>query len=125
MQDLIGDVDPTDPETPSVLHYKSGSTGKPKGAVHVHASLASQRATAEQVLGLRQRDVFWCTADQGWVTGTSYGIIGPWSLGITQVHYGGPYDAAGWFRLLQDERITVPGAQAGLSFFAAGTPCHT
>lgn len=99
--------EPTDPETPSVLHYTSGSTGKPKGVVHVHASLASQRLTSAEVLGLRDEDVYWCTADQGWVTGTSYGIIGPWSLGATQVHYAGGYDPAAWFRLLQDERITV------------------
>ena len=68
--------EPTAPETPSVLHYTSGSTGKPKGVLHVHGSLPSQRGTAAEVLGLRDDDVYWCTADQGWVTGTSYGIIG-------------------------------------------------
>jgi acetyl-CoA synthetase len=99
--------EPTAPETPSVLHYTSGSTGRPKGVVHVHGSLPSQRATAAEVLGLRDDDVYWCTADQGWVTGTSYGIVGPWSLGVTQVHYGGGYDPEAWLRLLQDERITV------------------
>lgn len=99
--------EPTSPEAPSVLHYTSGSTGKPKGVVHVHGSLSSQRATASDVLGLRDGDVYWCTADQGWVTGTSYGIIGPWSLGVTQVHYGGGYDPEAWLRLLEDERITV------------------
>lgn len=98
---------PTDPETPSVLHYTSGSTGRPKGVVHVHGSLASQRATSERVLGLQSDDVYWCTADQGWVTGTSYGIIGPWSLGITQVHYGGPYDPGAWLDLLQEEKVSV------------------
>jgi len=70
-------VEPTALDTPSVLHYTSGSTGKPKGVLHRHGSLVSQRATARKVLGLRKDDVFWCTADQGWVTGTSYGIIGP------------------------------------------------
>lgn len=103
----VFEPEPTDPETPSVLHYTSGSTGKPKGVVHVHASLVSQRQTSRTVLGLRPDDVYWCTADQGWVTGTSYGIIGPWSLGVTQVHYAGGYDAAAWFRLLQDQRVTV------------------
>lgn len=100
-------VEATDPETPSVLHYTSGSTGKPKGVVHVHASLMSQRATTERVLGLRESDIYWCTADQGWVTGTSYGIIGPWSLGVTQVHYAGPYDPDAWFSLLEAEGVTV------------------
>jgi acetyl-CoA synthetase len=100
-------VQPTPPETPSVLHYTSGSTGKPKGVLHAHRSILMQRSTAEAVLGLKPDDIFWCTADQGWVTGTSYGIIGPWSLGVTQVHFGGSYNAEEWFRILQDYRVTV------------------
>jgi acetyl-CoA synthetase len=79
----VFEVQPTSPDTPSVLHYSSGSTGKPKGVLHRHGSLASQMATTKNVLGLKDDDVYWCTADQGWVTGTSYGIIGPWSLGVS------------------------------------------
>lgn len=101
------EVQPTTPDTPSVLHYTSGSTGKPKGVLHRHGSLASQIATAQGVLGLKEDDIYWCTADQGWVTGTSYGIIGPWSLGVTQVHYGGGYSAQAWMDLLAQEKITV------------------
>ncbi|GFE60483.1 AMP-binding protein [Geobacter sp. AOG2] len=101
------EVQPTSPDSPSVLHYTSGSTGKPKGVLHRHGSLVGQRATAENVLGLQHNDIYWCTADQGWVTGTSYGIIAPWSLGITQVHYGGGYDAQIWMDILARERITV------------------
>lgn len=101
------DVQPTSLDTPSVLHYTSGSTGKPKGVLHRHGSLASQKATTEGVLGLTENDIYWCTADQGWVTGTSYGIIGPWSLGVTQIHYGGGYDAQTWMELLAAEKITV------------------
>lgn len=97
----------TGPETPSVLHYTSGSTGRPKGVVHVHGSLPAQRRSAAEVLGLGEHDVYWCTADPGWITGTSYGIVGPWSLGVTQVHYGGGYDPEAWLRLLQAERVTV------------------
>ena len=97
----------TDADTPSVLHYTSGSTGKPKGVLHKHGSVVSQAATALDILGLESDDVFWCTADQGWVTGTSYGIIAPWCLGITQVQYGGGYDAMKWISLLEHERITV------------------
>ena len=100
-------VQPTSPDTPSVLHYTSGSTGKPKGVLHRHGSLQSQRATSQDVLGLKGEDIYWCTADQGWVTGTSYGIIGPWSLGVTQVHYGGAYNAQAWMDLLAAENITV------------------
>lgn len=97
----------TGPDVPSVLHYTSGSTGKPKGVLHRHNSIIHQHATTVDVLDLHENDIFWCTADQGWVTGTSYGIIGPWSHGITQVHYGGAYDAEAWFRILQDEGVTV------------------
>jgi acetyl-CoA synthetase len=93
--------------TPSVLHYTSGSTGKPKGVLHVHAGIASQMATGLEILGLRADDIYWCTADQGWVTGTSYGIIAPWSLGVTQIHYSGGYDAETWFSILEREKVTV------------------
>jgi len=97
----------TDPDTPSVLHYTSGSTGKPKGVLHVHRSVLMQNATAQNVLQLTPDEIFWCTADQGWVTGTSYGIIGPWSLGVTQVHFGGMYDADKWFSVLEKEKISI------------------
>ena len=89
----------TPPETPSALHYTSGSTGKPKSALHCHRSVLQQSRTAAEILSLKPDDLYWCTADHGWVTGTSYGIIGPWSLGITQVHFGGAYDAAKWFQI--------------------------
>ena len=98
---------PTPDDTPSVLHYTSGSTGKPKGVLHRHRSVISQSATAREVLDLHDDDIYWCTADQGWVTGTSYGIIGPWSLGVTQVHFGGGYNPEDWFGLLEQERVTI------------------
>jgi acetyl-CoA synthetase len=97
----------TSANTPSIIHYTSGSTGKPKGVLHHHGSVVSQAASTQDILGLKTNDIFWCTADQGWVTGTSYGIIGPWSLGVTQVQYGGGYDAQKWFTILNRERITV------------------
>ncbi len=97
----------TDPDRPSVLHYTSGSTGKPKGVLHRHNSVLHQSRTTLEVLGLNKDDMFWCTADQGWVTGTSYGIIGPWSLGVTQVHFSGAYDARAWFDILEKEQVSV------------------
>ncbi|MBW6512827.1 MAG: AMP-binding protein [Desulfuromonadaceae bacterium] len=97
----------TSRETPSVLHYTSGSTGKPKGVVHVHGSVLHQSATTRDVLGLVADDIYWCTADQGWVTGTSYGIIGPWSLGVTQIHFAGGYDPEKWLQVVQDNAVTV------------------
>ncbi|HPD39729.1 MAG TPA: AMP-binding protein, partial [Mesotoga infera] len=103
----VYDVPQTGPETPSVLHYTSGSTGKPKGVLHLHRSVLHQNSTSKEILNLADKDIYWCTADQGWVTGTSYGIIGPWSLGVTQVHFAGGYDPALWFEILQREKITV------------------
>lgn len=97
----------TNPDTPSVLHYTSGSTGKPKGVLHTHQSIIFQHHTAGQVLNLEAEDRYWCTADQGWVTGTTYGIIGPWCLGVTQIHFGGGYDPEAWFDILEKEEVTV------------------
>jgi len=97
----------TPPDTPSVLHYTSGSTGKPKGVLHTHNSIVHQARTSQSVLCLKHDDIYWCTADQGWITGTSYGIIGPWCLGITQVHYGGGYNARRWYELIQMLKISV------------------
>jgi len=101
------EVPSTDPETPAILHYTSGSTGKPKGVVHVHKALLSHTATTAGVLGLRKDDVYWCTADQGWVTGTSYGIVGPWNLGVTQIQFAGSYNPESWFRILSEEGVNV------------------
>jgi acetyl-CoA synthetase len=97
----------TPEEHPSILHYTSGTTGLPKGAQHVHGSLPAQALTAKWVLDLRADDIYWCTADPGWVTGTSYGILGPWSLGITQVVFEGRFSADNWYRILQEHHVTV------------------
>lgn len=97
----------TPPETPAVLHYTSGSTGRPKGVLHVHGSVVAHHRTGRDVLDLRNDDVYWCTADQGWVTGTAYGIIAPWCLGITQVHYAGAFDADAWLDILERESVNV------------------
>jgi acetyl-CoA synthetase len=94
-------------ETPSVLHYTSGTTGKPKGALHVHGSIVQQYITAKWVLDLRPGDVYWCTADPGWVTGTSYGIIGAWASGVTQVVYDGGFSSEAWYRLIAQHRVAV------------------
>ena len=97
----------TGPDVPSILHYTSGSTGKPKGVLHVHGGILTINQTAKQILDLKDSDIYWCTADQGWVTGTSYGLIGPWSCGVTQVHFTGQYNAETWFSILEKEKITV------------------
>lgn len=101
------EIFPTKAESPSVLHYTSGTTGKPKGVQHVHYSLISQYLTAKWVLDLRDDDIYWCTADPGWVTGTSYGIIGPWSLGITQCVLDTGFSAEAWYKFIEKHKITV------------------
>jgi acetyl-CoA synthetase len=96
-----------DRETPSVLHYTSGTTGKPKGALHVHSSILAQHLTTRWVLDLRPEDVYWCTADPGWVTGTSYGIIGPWTSGVTQAVFDAGFGADKWYAFIAKYGITV------------------
>ncbi|HEY4931199.1 MAG TPA: acetate--CoA ligase [Terriglobales bacterium] len=100
-------VYPTTAESPSVLHYTSGTTGQPKGAQHVHYSIVSQYLTSKWVLDLRPDDIYWCNADPGWVTGTSYGIIGPWSNGTTQVVFDSGFNAERWYEFLERHRVTV------------------
>ncbi len=100
-------VYPTTAESPSVLHYTSGTTGQPKGAQHVHYSIVSQYLTAKYVLDLRPDDIYWCNADPGWVTGTSYGIIGPWANGITQVVLDSGFNAERWYEFIEKRRVTV------------------
>jgi len=101
------EVFPAEPETPSVLHYTSGTTGQPKGAQHVHRSLVSQYLTTKWVLDLQDDDVYWCNADPGWVTGTSYGIIGPWACGATQVVLDAGFGVERWYSFLERRRVTV------------------
>lgn len=98
---------PTKAESPSVLHYTSGTTGQPKGVKHVHYSLISQYLTTKWVLDLQDNDIYWCTADPGWVTGTSYGIIGPWSLGITQCVLDTGFSAESWYKFIEKRKISM------------------
>jgi acetyl-CoA synthetase len=101
------DVAKTHKEDYAIMHYTSGTTGKPKGAVHVHGAIVGHYATAKYVLDLQDEDVYWCTADPGWVTGTSYGMFGPWSNGVTQAVYEGGFSAKHWYSFLERRKVTV------------------
>jgi acetyl-CoA synthetase len=100
-------IPPTDPETPALLHFTSGTTGRPKGAIHVHGAVLAHHVTGRTVLDLHDDDVYWCTADPGWVTGTSYGIIAPLTCGVTSVIDEAEFQAERWYQLLAREKVTV------------------
>jgi len=97
----------TRPEDRALLHFTSGTTGTPKGAVHVHEAVVAHRLTGRWVLDLRPGDIYWCTADPGWVTGVSYGIIAPLANGATLVVDEAEFDAGRWYALLERERVNV------------------
>ena len=91
----------------SVMHYTSGTTGKPKGAVHRHNAAIQHYLTGKWVLDLHPDDIYWCTADPGWVTGTSYGMFAPWTNGVTQLIYEGGFNASKWYELIEKYKVTV------------------
>ncbi len=101
------EIQHTDPEDMALLHFTSGTTGTPKGAIHVHDAVVAHRATARWALDLHEDDVFWCTADPGWVTGTSYGIIAPLALGLTSVVDECDFDPERWYGILHEEQVSV------------------
>ncbi|HET6966093.1 MAG TPA: acetate--CoA ligase [Acidimicrobiales bacterium] len=101
------EIPPTDPEDMALLHFTSGTTGTPKGAIHVHAAVIAHHATGRSALDLHPDDVFWCTADPGWVTGTSYGILAPLTHGVTSVVDEGEFEAGRWYRILEQQGVTV------------------
>ena len=100
-------IPPTAPGDRALLHFTSGTTGRPKGAIHVHEAVVTHHVTGFYALDLHDDDIFWCTADPGWVTGTSYGIIAPLTNGVTSVVAEAEFDAAAWYGILQRERVTV------------------
>jgi acetyl-CoA synthetase len=113
LRTLLSDAEPrftipdTDPEDPALLHFTSGTTGKPKGALHVHQAVVAHHATGYFALDFHPGDVFWCTADPGWVTGTSYGIIAPLTHGLTSIVDEADFDIERWYSILEAERVSV------------------
>ncbi len=100
-------IPPTRPEDPALLHFTSGTTGMPKGALHVHQAVLTHYVTGKYVLDLHPGDIFWCTADPGWVTGTSYGIIAPLVNGVTNIIDEAEFDAMRWYSILEEHGVNV------------------
>jgi acetyl-CoA synthetase len=100
------EIEPTAPEDLALLHFTSGTTGKPKGAMHVHQAVLAHHVTGRLALDFHPDDIFWCTADPGWITGTSYGIIAPLTNGITSIVDEGEFDAERWYALLEKQKVT-------------------
>jgi acetyl-CoA synthetase len=94
-------------DDPLIMHYTSGSTGKPKGVLHVQKAMLGHLMTGRWALDMREDDVYWCTADPGWVTGTSYGIFSPWLNGTTNLIRGGRFNASDWYETIQRFRVNI------------------
>jgi acetyl-CoA synthetase len=100
-------LEKTQPMDLALLHFTSGTTGEPKGAMHVHQAVVYHKISSEYALDLKARDVFWCTADPGWVTGTSYGIIAPLCVGATLLIDGAEFNPVRWYEILQKHNVDI------------------
>jgi acetyl-CoA synthetase len=101
------EVAATRPNDIALLHFTSGTTGTPKGAVHAHEAVLGHLVTGRLALDLHADDVFWCTADPGWVTGTSYGLVSPLANGVRSIVDEGEFDAERWYGILEDQQVSV------------------
>jgi len=115
---------PTRDADVALLHFTSGTTGKPKGVTLTHAAVVAQHATSRLVLDLHPGEIYWCTADPGWVTGIAYGLIGPLTCGTTLIVDREEFDPQRWYQILAEERINIwyTAPTAIRMLMKAGTP---
>jgi acetyl-CoA synthetase len=106
-QSDVFEVARTGAEDMALLHFTSGTTGTPKAAVHVHGAVVAHYATGHFALDLHADDIYWCTADPGWVTGMSYGVISPLTHGLTMIVDEGEFDARRWYSTLAEQQVTI------------------
>jgi acetyl-CoA synthetase len=97
----------TDPEQYSHFHFTSGSTGKPKAVQHCHAAIIDHLRSFETVMQAKPDELYWCTADPGWVTGATYGITAPLASGLTQIQLDANYDPALWMHIIQRFKVNI------------------
>ena len=97
----------TNSEDIALLHFTSGTTGMPKGALHAHNAVLTHYITGKYVLDFHPDDIFWCTADPGWVTGISYGIIAPLVCGVSNIIDAEEFSAERWYHILETQKVSI------------------
>lgn len=96
-----------EPKDRAFMLYTSGTTGKPKGVVHAHQAIIQQYLTAKWVLDIQPNDIYWCTADPGWVTGVAYEILGSWANASTSLVFDGRFDPEKWYSIIDKYKVTI------------------
>jgi acetyl-CoA synthetase len=91
----------------SYILYTSGTTGMPKGVVHSHYDILSAILTTKYALDVKDDDIYWCTADLGWITGVVYGVLGILGLGGSMVIYEGRFSPENWYKIIQDYKVSI------------------
>jgi len=97
----------TQTEDAALLHFTSGTTGKPKGVLHVHQAVLMHEASARFALDLHEQDICWCTADPGWVTGVSYGMLAPLVCGVSLIVDTEEFEVERWYGILEQQSVSV------------------